>query len=388
MLVKLEKYLDIKRGPGLPSKFYSDAGSLIRLTLGNFNYPTGGFKENDSKKNIYYTGIVKDEYILKKGDLITPLTEQAEGLLGTTAWIPENNKYIQNGDIGLVLPFKDKLDSKFCYYLLSSTLIKKQLSSAAQQTKIRHTSPEKIKACLAPIPTIDIQKRIGTLLSSIDDQIEENNIMVKRLQVLSHAIFNHFFSSETQEVSLVDFPYIRILKPGITEFKGQKHYIATAEVEGEQINYDAPLIEYETRENRANMQPVKNSVWFAKMKRSIKHIYVSQKDEILMYNYVFSTGFCGIKCDDIAFEYIINYFNLSYFEKEKDLLAHGATMEGVNNEDFKLFKIHLPSKERLIDFHNKTKKIYYQISRINQLTYQLKCLKEKLLPLLINQQLI
>ena len=387
MLVKLEKYLEIKRGPGLPSKFYSNSVILIRLTLGNFNYPNGGFKENDSKKDIYYTGIVKNEYILKKGDLITPLTEQTYGLLGTTAWIPEDNKYIQNGDIGLVLPFKGKLDNKFCYYLLSSTLIKKQLSAAAQQTKIRHTSPEKIKSCLAIIPPIDIQKRIGILLSSVDCQIERNNIIVKRLQVLGHAIFNHFFSSEDQEVSLVNFPYIHILKPGITEFKGKKHYIATAEVEGEQINYDAPLIEYETRENRANMQPIPNSVWFAKMKHSIKHIYISQKDTILMNDCVFSTGFFGIKCDDITFEYIINYLNLSYFEKKKDLLAHGATMEGINNEDFKLFKIHLPLKEKLIDFHNKTKKIYYQISQINQMTYQLTCLKEKLLPLLINQQL-
>lgn len=193
MLVKLEKYLEIKRGPGLPSKFYSNSGSLIRLTLGNFNYPNGGFKENDSKKDIYYTGIVKNEYILKKGDLITPLTEQTYGLLGTTAWIPEDNKYIQNGDIGLVLPFKGKLDNKFCYYLLSSTLIKKQLSAAAQQTKIRHTSPEKIKSCLAIIPPIDIQKRIGILLSSVDCQIERNNIIVKRLQVLAQAIYTRWF---------------------------------------------------------------------------------------------------------------------------------------------------------------------------------------------------
>lgn len=82
MLVKLGNYLDIKRGPGLPSENYATEGSLIRLTLGNFNYPNGGFKNNASKQDIYYSGNVKKEYILKKGDLITPLTEQVEGLLG------------------------------------------------------------------------------------------------------------------------------------------------------------------------------------------------------------------------------------------------------------------------------------------------------------------
>ena len=177
----LGDFLDIKRGPGLPSEFYSEKGNLIRLTLGNFNYPNGGFKQNDSKDNIFYVGNVKKEFILKKGDLITPLTEQTEGLLGETAWIPEDNKYIQNGDIGLVIPIEEKMNKKYCYYLLSSPLIKKQLSAGAQQTKIRHTSPEKIKKCIAPIPCIETQIKIGNNLSSIDDQIMRNNVMVQKL---------------------------------------------------------------------------------------------------------------------------------------------------------------------------------------------------------------
>lgn len=188
-------------------------------------------------------------------------------------------------------------------------------------------------------------------------------------------------------VSLVDFPYAKILKPGIAKFEGQKHYIATAEVEGDKVNFDAPLIDYETRENRANMQPVKNSVWFAKLKNSVKHLYISKEDSLLLSNYILSTGFCGLECEDIAFEYMINYFNLPYFENKKNILSHGATMEGVNNDDLKSMHIHLPSKERLNAFHRKTKDIHCQISKINQKTFELTKIKEKLLPLLINGQL-
>lgn len=205
---------------------------------------------------------------------------------------------------------------------------------------------------------------------------------------MSQAIFNKYFANETHAVSFLEFPYIRTLKPGIFKFSGTKRYIATAEVDGDRINYNSPLIEYATRENRANMQPEKFTVWFAKMKNSIKHIYISKQDDLLIRDYIFSTGFCGIECDEIAFEYMINYLNLPYFEKEKDILSHGATMEGVNNEDLKSFKIHLPTKESLMLFHNRTKEIHCQISRINQMTYQLVCLKEKLLPLLINGQLL
>lgn len=273
----------------------------------------------------------------------------------------------------------------YIYYslLLQLELLKKQ-SSGSQTKFLTMKILNTIK--IQDIP-MDEQIRICRSLSLIDSQIKRNNDMVHKLQVLSHEIFNQFFADETELVSLVDFPYIEILKPGILPFEGTKHYIATAEVEGEKLNFSAPLIEFATRENRANMQPIPNSVWFAKMKRSLKHIYVTSQDDQLIDNYIFSTGFCGIKCDDIAFEYMINYLNLLYFEKEKDILSHGATMEGVNNEDLKSFKIHLPSRESLIQFHSKTKDIHCRIAKINEMTHHLTLLKNKLLPLLINGQL-
>lgn len=63
-------------------------------------------------------------------------------------------------------------------------------------------------------------------------------------------------------------------------------------------------------------------------------------------------------------------------------------MEGVNNDDLKSIQIPLPSKDRLVDFHNKVKELHYQITKLNEQTFKLNDLKEKLLPLLINGQLI
>ena len=171
---KLRELIDVTRGMSLPGEYYSETGELIRLTMGNFNYTGGGFKENTSKTDIYYTGPVRDEYILKKGDIITPLTEQAIGLLGTTAMIPESDKYIQSQDVALITCKEDKLDHLFCYYLISSDIVKKQLSAAAQQTKIRHTSPDKIMDCTVWIPEMSVQKRIGKTLYDIDQKISLN----------------------------------------------------------------------------------------------------------------------------------------------------------------------------------------------------------------------
>lgn len=191
--VKLGDILDVRRGASLSGDYYATKGKYIRLTLGNFNYPGGGFKANISKDNIYFTGFVKPEFILHKGDIITPLTEQVAGLLGETAHVPEDDKYIQSGDIGLVIPDEKLLDKNYAYYLLSSPLIKRQLGAAAQQTKIRHTSPEKIKACEAWIPELNTQHQIGMLLDTINKKIEANNALSSKLESLARMIYDYWF---------------------------------------------------------------------------------------------------------------------------------------------------------------------------------------------------
>lgn len=192
--VNLGEVIDVKRGASLAGKYYSTNGDYIRLTLGNFNYPGGGFKKNSSKADIYYVGPIRDEFILKKGDIITPLTEQVAGLLGETARIPEENLYIQSGDVGKVIPLEGKIDNSFAYYLLSSPAIKKQLGVAAQQTKIRHTSPEKIKDCIAWIPeSIDYQHFAGEILDNINDIIENNTKIISELESLAKTIYDYWF---------------------------------------------------------------------------------------------------------------------------------------------------------------------------------------------------
>lgn len=189
--IKLGEVLDVKRGTSLSGKFYKAEGDYIRLTLGNFNYPSSGWKENKSKDNLYYDGPITSEYIMSKGDIITPLTEQVRGLLGNTATVPEDNLYIQSGDIGKVIPRSDVLSGRFAYYLLSSRIVKKQLDACAQQTKIRHTSPDKIKDCVAFIPDeISKQIKIASILDAINSKIKLNNRINDNLQQLLSLIIN------------------------------------------------------------------------------------------------------------------------------------------------------------------------------------------------------
>ena len=195
---KLGEILDVTRGASLSGKFYAAEGEYVRLTCGNFDYQNNCFKENKAKDNLYYIGDFKPDFLMKEGDIITPLTEQAIGLLGSTAIIPESGKYIQSQDVAKIVCKEHLLDKDFAFYLISSNLVKQQLSAAAQQTKIRHTSPDKIKDCIVWIPELEEQKRIGKLLRTIDLKIELNRQLNQNLEAVIADVMDYKFLSNAE----------------------------------------------------------------------------------------------------------------------------------------------------------------------------------------------
>lgn len=190
---KLGDLIEVTRGMSLPGEFYSTEGEYIRLTCGNFDYVNNSFKENKSKDDLYYVGKIKPEFIMEKGDIITPLTEQAIGLLGSTAIIPESGKYIQSQDVAKVTCKKGMIDHDFAYYLIPSKCVKEQLSAAAQQTKIRHTSPDAIKACKVFVPPLSEQKKIASVLSALDDKIALIKKMNQKLEAMAKRLYDYWF---------------------------------------------------------------------------------------------------------------------------------------------------------------------------------------------------
>lgn len=385
MLVQIGNYLDVKRGASLSREFYSERGKFIRLTLGNFDYPNKGFKENTSKKDIYFIGDIKQKFILKKGDIITPLTEQVSGLLGETAWIPEDNKYIQSGDVGLVIPNERVLDKKFCYYLLQSPIIKGQLGAGAQQTKIRHTSPDKIKDCVAIIPTKENQIKIGKILYDIDSQINRNETVVKRLQVLSQAIFNKEYFKNIQNYNgflhdICTLPSGYSFEPSYYDVTGIYNLITIKNVNGVFVD--------NSRVDKLNKIPQKMKQY---CKLNIGDILLSLTGNVgrisinTLENSLLNQRVSKFICEEKYKFYLYLLLNTGYYQEKMRRMASGTSQKNLSPIDLENLPIFIP--KNIDSFYNRTNNILTQLCNINIFTTQLVCLKEKLLPLLINGQL-
>lgn len=411
---RLGEILDVRRGTSLSGEYYSTSGELIRLTLGNFSYPNNGWKENKSKDDIYFIGPVKPEFILAEGDIITPLTEQVRGLLGNTATIPESGKYIQSGDVGLIIPDEKKLDKRFAYYLVSSPIVKKQLDAGSQQTKIRHTSPDNIKNCFAYVPELDEQRKIAVILDTINNKITVNNKINDNLAQMLNLVYEQWFyrfefpnaqnlpyNQSNGELewnekikrhipqgwkvqSMMSNDLFSVISSGIEPFTSKRYY-ATADIIGSDIGEGSSIV-YETRESRANMQPAIYSVWFAKMKNSVKHLLLNPEMLSFIESSILSTGFYGLQCSEMSFEYISSVVSSPIFEATKDRLSHGATQQGITDDDLANISLLVPDEITLSKYHDATKGLYSQISNNILENKRLIAIRNFLLPLLMNGQ--
>lgn len=181
----------VKHGFAFDGKYFSSEGEYILLSPGNF-HDAGGFKLKDKEK--YFTGEIPEDYVLSKGDLLVAMTEQAEGLLGSSAIIPASNRFLHNQRLGLVTEWDAaETDLHFLYYLFNTREVRAQIRASATGTKVRHTSPSRIGEVRVVIPGLGTQRRIASILSAYDDLIENNTRRITILEELAQSLYREWF---------------------------------------------------------------------------------------------------------------------------------------------------------------------------------------------------
>jgi len=189
---KMGDFIRIKHGYPFKSQHFSDNGHYNVLSLGSF-YESGGFKYPELGKEKHTNEIFPKDYILKKGDMIIAMTEQVRGLLGSTAWIPDDDKWLLNQRIGLITYDETIIHNRFLYYLFATKSVRDQISRPAQGTKQRNTSPESIYKVKVWIPEISEQKVIAEVLHNIDCTITINNNINTELEKIVRILYNFWF---------------------------------------------------------------------------------------------------------------------------------------------------------------------------------------------------
>jgi type I restriction enzyme S subunit len=176
--VRLGDIATIKHGFAFSSEsFTSEPTQFVLTTPGNF-YEKGGFRDRGSKTK-YYDGKVDPGFIFKSRDLIIPMTEQAVGLLGSPAFIPDDGKsYLHNQRLGKLSFYSKSIAPEFVFWFFNCAFFRNELARTCTGMKVRHTSPKRILGVPFPLCSLAEQQRI---VAKVDELMRWCDALESRL---------------------------------------------------------------------------------------------------------------------------------------------------------------------------------------------------------------
>ncbi len=301
----------------------------------------------------------------------------------------------------IIEPFNSQqLNTRFLYYLLELRLSYFKSISIGAATKF--ITLKILNATNLHVPPITVQQKIIQILSAYDDLIENNLKRIKLLLQVVQNIYKEWFVNlrfpgheqtsinpktrlpEGWEIKgLCEFNSFKQYKTKIKPFEGTKEYLATASVNGLQISDRGDFFNFENKPSRAQVSPPINSVWFARMSKTDKVLFFTEKSNI---NLIISSGFAGFKTVKKEFlPFLFCIISSEIFSKSKDNFATGSTQISINNHSIKNILFVEPKVDLIHKFGEKTYSNLELIDHLLETNQRLKTARDILLPRLMNQ---
>ncbi|MBT1444867.1 restriction endonuclease subunit S [Shewanella sp. JM162201] len=164
---RVDDVISLKHGYAFKSSYFLDgSGPYVLTTPGSF-YETGGFRDRGDKTK-YYDGPLDKEFVFEANDLIIPLTEQAPGLLGSAAFIPNDGKiYLHNQRLAKLSPYMDNFSKDYIYWYFNAPYLRSELAKSCSGTTVRHSSPSKVQRALFALPPRNEQDKIVNITNCL-----------------------------------------------------------------------------------------------------------------------------------------------------------------------------------------------------------------------------
>ena len=369
----------------------------------NFRYGRMPDKSKLTDSGIYpvwsgyrYVGYYNEKNINKDEIVVV-----ARGVGGTgDVKICKEDCFLTN--LSIAFNVNEDINPLYVYYYYQIKNLR-YLDSGSAQSQITINDLKNVKI---PVPSKIIQDKIVEVLNKLDQKIDLNNKINNNLHEYAKELFKNWFidfnypnSNEDRiesELGLIpkgwsigyfdDGLLTEIIKSGVSKFDGEKKYIATADVDDSSIN-SYTVVDYNSKPSRANMTPIADSIWFAKMEGSKKNILVTNYTKELIDDYIFSTGFMGIKCLNNSTNYLWEIINSEQFQLKKDSLSTGTLMAGVSNTTIKNYKYLIPTKDVLDNYNEVITSINKKIYNNQVENKKLSQLRDTLLPKLMNGEI-
>lgn len=126
-----------------------------------------------------------------KGDI---LLASIGANMGTSYYVNiDTDFYFKDGNVTWFNNFSENIYSKYLYFCLNWNIVKANMLNTAIGSAQKALTIESLKKLEIPIPKLDEQKAIAKILSDLDEKIEINNKINKKLEEMAQTIFKQWF---------------------------------------------------------------------------------------------------------------------------------------------------------------------------------------------------
>lgn len=181
-----------QRGPGLRVVGVPDFQDRVVADLENL-------EEVDSS-------LLRDgRVLLHEGDILFVRSNGNRDLIGRSLYITsEPQELTSHSGFTIRLRFTDaRCFPRFYAYFFRARNIRQLLSAHGGGTNINNLNQGILSSLNVPLPALDVQKRIASILSAYDDLIKNNTRRIAILEEMARRVFEHFTTETKLDVELV-----------------------------------------------------------------------------------------------------------------------------------------------------------------------------------------
>jgi len=309
-------------------------------------------------------------------------------------------------DTAYYINSSDKYDIFFIYYLLK-TLSLNTLNTDAAVPGLNRSVAYQQEFLLPDFPA---QKQIADVLSTYDDLIENNTRRIQILEQMAQAIYTEWFVNFRfpgyKQIKMVDsgtdfgkipegwevknmtkFKCFNFFKPKVDRFDGVKRYFATADIGSLGFISEGEKVTFSSKPSRAQIQPVINSIWFARMKDTRKVCFFRNINADSSGNILLSSGMAGFRSEDNCFAFMFSTISSELFHIKKNLNATGATQISLTDEGLKQIKMVEPDISFVLSYTKIANPWLDEVLLLQNKNKILRKMRDLLLPKLVNGEI-
>ena len=145
-----------------------------------------------SQVNTFVTKVKANTVISKGGEVIVPASgESAEDI--SRASVVEKSGVILGGDLNIIYPDENKVDSIFLALTISNGSQKKELIKRAQGKSVVHLRNNDLEKVVLHYPSMEEQRAIGSYFANLDNLITSYQEKISQLETLKKKLLQDMF---------------------------------------------------------------------------------------------------------------------------------------------------------------------------------------------------